>query len=417
MPAILQKDTTHHLRDGEVVIAKRPNTSKWQYRIKRPKGDWEIRSTKTTDLELAKQVATERYDEIRFRQKHDLPLDTSKKFNDVASLYLGQLTDHIEASTGKPVYVSYASVINTWLLPFFEGVALLEVDDDKIYEYEQHVHASLGRMPAKTTINTHNVVLRAIFDLAARKKWIQRGAIPKLTVKGKGVKTKRRPIFMPSEWNKLTSFMNGKWQTDTKTWIGRYKRQLLRIYVLTLASTGMRPGEEPLNLKWKHVQSFKKPASKRETFQVELLKDDEEVAAKDKTFLRLLVSGKTAEHETEGYRSVIARHNVKGWLDQLKELTGKKDEEDYLFCTPDGKKLKDLPHMFTNLLIDCNLLYDANGNRRTLYSLRHMYATYRIIYANASYEILALQMGTSINMIEQHYSHLKVEEEAELLAS
>ena len=132
MPALLQKDTTHHLRDGEVVIAKRPNTKKWQYRIKRPKGDWEIRSTKTADLELAKEVATDRYDEIRYLHKHELPLDKSKKFNDVASLYLKQLTDDIEAGTGKPVFVSYASVINTWLLPFFEGVALLEVDEDKI---------------------------------------------------------------------------------------------------------------------------------------------------------------------------------------------------------------------------------------------------------------------------------------------
>ena len=417
MPALLQKDTTHHLRDGEVVIAKRPNTSKWQYRIKRPKGDWEIRSTKTADLERAKQVATERYDEMRFLHKHELPLDKSKKFNDVASLYLKQLTDDIGASTGKAVCVSYASVINTWILPFFEGVALLEVDEDKIYQYEKHVQRSFGRTPAKTTINTHNVTLRAIFDLAARKKWIQRGAIPKLTVKGKGIKTKRRPHFKPNEWNKLTSFMNGKWQTDTRTWLGRYKRQVLRIYVLMIANTGMRPGGEPLNLKWKHVQPFKKPASKRETFQVKLLKDDEEAAAGNETYLRLLVSGKTAEHETEGYRSVIARHGVKLWLDQLAELTGRTDDEDYLFCLPDGSPIKDLPHMFTQLITDCNLLRDTQGNRRTLYSLRHTYATYRIIYANAPYEILALQMGTSVNMIEQHYSHLKVEDSAAMLAS
>jgi integrase len=179
----------------------------------------------------------------------------------------------------------------------------------------------------------------------------------------------------------------------------------------------MRPGGEPLNLKWKHVKPFKKPASKRETFQVELLKDDEEAAASDDTYLRFMVSGKTAKHETEGHRSVIARHGVKLWLDQLKELTGRTDDEDYLFCLPDGVQIKDLPHMFTRMLTDCNLLCDADGNRRTLYSLRHTYATYRILYASAPYEILALQMGTSVNMIEQHYSHLKVEDSAELLAS
>ena len=171
------------------------------------------------------------------------------------------------------------------------------------------------------------------------------------------------------------------------------------------------------HLKWKHVEYFKSPKTKQDTYQIEMLREGANDKFEDDTFLRFRVKGKTAEHETEGYRSVIARHGVKLWLDQLKELTGKTDEEDYLFCLPDGSQIKDLPHMFTSLLIDCNLLCDADGNRRTLYSLRHTYATFRILYASAPYQILALQMGTSVNMIEQHYAHLKVEDSAELLAS
>ena len=49
---------------------------------------------------------------------------------------------------------------------------------------------------------------------------------------------------------------------------------------------------------------------------------------------------------------------------------------------------------------------DKNGNNRTLYSLRHTYATMRInevpIYQ------LAVNMGTSVEMIEDYYSHAKV---------
>jgi len=33
-------DTTRHMREGSVLVAMRPNTTKWQMRIKRPKVDW-----------------------------------------------------------------------------------------------------------------------------------------------------------------------------------------------------------------------------------------------------------------------------------------------------------------------------------------------------------------------------------------
>ena len=46
----IQKSTTHSLREGNVVIASRPNTNKWQMRIKKPTGEWEFRSSETADM-------------------------------------------------------------------------------------------------------------------------------------------------------------------------------------------------------------------------------------------------------------------------------------------------------------------------------------------------------------------------------
>ena len=69
-----QKDTTHSLRERNVVIASRPNTNKWQMRIKKPTSEWEFRNSKTADLDEAKQRAMDRYDELKFRQKHYLPV-------------------------------------------------------------------------------------------------------------------------------------------------------------------------------------------------------------------------------------------------------------------------------------------------------------------------------------------------------
>ena len=43
---------------------------------------------------------------------------------------------------------------------------------------------------------------------------------------------------------------------------------------------------------------------------------------------------------------------------------------------------------------------------RSFYSLRHTYATFALTYDNVNIHTLAKQMGTSVVMIEKHYSHL-----------
>jgi hypothetical protein len=45
------------------------------------------------------------------------------------------------------------------------------------------------------------------------------------------------------------------------------------------------------------------------------------------------------------------------------------------------------------------------GESRTLYSLRHMYATFRLSEEVSPF-LLARQMGTSVEMLEQHYGQV-----------
>ena len=56
------------------------------------------------------------------------------------------------------------------------------------------------------------------------------------------------------------------------------------------------------------------------------------------------------------------------------------------------------------------------GQNRTLYSLRHTYATSELIENRADLHTLAKQMGNSAAMIERHYSKLTATVAAERLA-
>jgi integrase len=70
---------------------------------------------------------------------------------------------------------------------------------------------------------------------------------------------------------------------------------------------------------------------------------------------------------------------------------------------------------FKRMLTQCGLLKDTAGSDRTLYSLRHTYATLELL-AGTDIHTLARQMGTSVMMLERHYSKLTATLAADKLA-
>ena len=68
-----------------------------------------------------------------------------------------------------------------------------------------------------------------------------------------------------------------------------------------------------------------------------------------------------------------------------------------------------------SLVRDAWLLKNSVGERRTLYSLRHTYATAELL-AGTDIHTLAKQMGTSVLMLERHYSKLTATMAADKLA-
>ena len=77
----------------------------------------------------------------------------------------------------------------------------------------------------------------------------------------------------------------------------------------------------------------------------------------------------------------------------------------WLFRTSDGRRPSSFNGLFRRLLRHCELLTNAARETRTLYSLRHTYATAELL-AGTDIHTLAKQMGTSVGMLERHYSKL-----------
>ena len=65
---------------------------------------------------------------------------------------------------------------------------------------------------------------------------------------------------------------------------------------------------------------------------------------------------------------------------------------------------------------DTELLKDDAGQNRTLYFLRHTYATLELLRNGTDIHTLSKQMGNSAAMIERHYSKLTATMAADKLA-
>lgn len=373
-----------HFRDGKVVLYRRAKSPKWQARLKIPNGKWHRMSTKETDLNLAKEIACDKYDDIRFRTKNNLSILT-KKFSNVAQQTKKELTDQLLSGYGKVSYTHYIGAIDRYLIPFFGDINVDSIDHKKLQEFDQWRAKKIGRVPKKSTINNHNSALTKIFAVALKHNWIHQFQIPE--IKNTGVKSERRPHFTREEYQKLYRFMR-TWYKEGRKQQTREIRELLRDYVLILTNTGMRHGTETRNLKWKNIEQFESHNGVQH--------------------LRFYVNGKT------GKRELVANTAVKRYLrriqerfDDLKDLSleelFKVDEP--VFRTRSGDIPKDWHGSFEILMKDSGLWLDKHDQRRTLYSLRHTYATFKLL-AGLEIHTLAKQMGTSVQMIEQHYSHL-----------
>ena len=97
--------------------------------------------------------------------------------------------------------------------------------------------------------------------------------------------------------------------------------------------------------------------------------------------------------------------------DLLKSANQKK-----IFRFSDGYQPPSLIGTFRRLMRECGMEKGEDGQSRTLYSIRHTYATLELLEKGTNIHTLSKQMGNSAAMIERHYSKLTATMAAEKLA-
>ena len=390
------KPSTILLLDGDLKLYKRDGIKRWQATF-RLKSRWVRVSTGHHDIADATIAARELLYKYRYMEQHGLPTLT-KSFKTVSMWAMDRMREELENGVGKKSFRDYGIVINRYLIPYFDQTPIHAIRYDELQKFGVWRRQKMGREPKSSTLNTHNSAMNRVFDEAVIRGLLARKDVPVLANKGRN--GQRRPDFTQGEYQTMLDKFPA-WIAQGRAGKSRQMRELLFDYVVMLANTGMRHGTETENLRWRQVHMFEDQG---------------------RTYLELSVSGKT------GRRDLICRE---GTIDVLRRIHARSDDiasvpferllarklDLSVFRLPDGTVSMNLRQTFKAFLKDTGLLEcPRTGQQRTLYSLRHTYATLALLNDGMDVHTLARQMGTSITMIEKHYSHLTPRLRKDLLA-
>ena len=217
----------------------------------------------------------------------------------------------------------------------------------------------------------------------------------------KNLDTARRPTFEVSEYRQLYRLMR-KWAkgeaagqqprktsgfyAKSKEFIQRphslhlWQRNLLRNYVLFMANSGLRPNEAR-QMRWRDIK----------------ITDD------GIKYLYIQPTTKTGERDTYPLQPAFR------YIERVREKAEFTSPNDLVFGDRNGNPIANFNKTFARLLEDNDLLLDTNGRLRTIYSLRHFYATQRLSSKTnpVPMEVLAKNMGTSPQTLYRYYRHLE----------
>ena len=425
-----KKATTHVIIDKELLVSLRERSSVWQCRFSID-GVWQRVTTGERDLKLAKKKAKELYIEAQVRKKNNITPIT-RYFKDVARVVLAKLKKDYDNGNGKEIYKAYINAIEKYLIPILGKYKMDSIDYQVLEHFDRERQRKMqGKVPTHSTQLTHNAALNKIFDEAEYRGYLNSNNRPNLKAEGK--KTERRVEFNLDEVKAL--------RNNFDPWIAKSRadtvelRHLLKDYVEVLLDTGARPGKELLDLKWSHIEVKNHPTMSHTGVIAppdELDNEGSEIVHfnRNRTAYIKIMSGKTSVKQgiktgriaignlntVKAFERIAAR-NYGTSLDEViknrqhdfifrykqfqSEKNGRKGEAvKFLFPT-------DLVKLFRSYLESHNLLIDpVTEKARPLYSLRHTYATIRLLHDKITPQILVKQMGTSLAMLEKHYDHI-----------
>jgi|TARA_B100001964_G_C14182232_1_gene576832 integrase len=362
-------------QNGRVIIYRRSSSTSMNFhtriRLSGVKG-YVVKSCKTPDRDAAYRFALDLYEDLRVKVLAGEIINAPN-----ASKIIDEFLE-TQRSKSPNRYNDINQTIGKHFRSYSQGQTLEWIDSKTITTYFdwRRQQSRYGKPTSENTLHSEAGEILRFLRWCKDMKYLREVPTFQKPIR----KDVRRPHFTRTDWNKLIRKAR-HWINSTEHPSITRDRTLLWNYTLILANTGIRVGEAR-TLCWKDIRI-------------------EPNGQETEPTIVFFVSGKT------GGREVVARNaKVLEYLQRIKELYAEPTPDDFVFAHRDGKPIKSFRKGFTSLIDTAGVGVDSKGDRRTIYSLRHTYATFRLEEGVSVYT-LARNMGTSVAMIERFYGQTR----------
>jgi integrase len=379
--------------DGRIVLYKRSSApdAVYQVRLRVPGSNGYKRcSTKLSNPREAEHFALNLYEELYFHVRDGGSLNAprfAKAFDSWKKACAKKNTTLKKGSWDRTI-----QMVEMYALDYFRDVQIDKIGKKEISAYIAWRYDNYRKKPpSEDTLKRECTALRSFFRYLQDASSIPR--IPDFPTELNKTKNNRRPTFSQTEWRKIGRNLR-EWVKAGKR-LGKWRdRFVAHQYFLILANTGMRIGEAR-HLKWKDLRSVNTDDGSR------LIAD---------------VEGKT------GRREVVFQKGAEEYVKRLYDLRRDELERDPPAVEPvfisrrTGLPYTSFKRSFSSMLTYCGIDAENEKGTRTIYSLRHFYATMRLMEGVSPF-LLSKQMGTSVEMLEKFYGQVITSEVADKISS
>lgn len=405
--------------DGLTLFTHGKSSSIWaDYRL--PNGKRTRKSTGTSDFARAVETAKRRHRELRNRVASGQSVTVSGvTVGNLLRAYADTLTQRL--ATGDQSAKPELSVLNRNLVPYWSEVSIDDLSRQTFYAWEkwrkdidpvqseirvyqrgdQAVRSShKPKPPSSATLQREKTVfVRALtWGSDQVRPWVSDEAVAEIrhlprrskSKKHGNIKLFRRACLSDEQIAKLL-LKGEEWEKIERNRPGgkqrNYERRLMMCHVRLLLATGLRPGAEINELTWDRLAV------------VEIVSGEEIVV------ISPCGDGKTGPRIVNALPEAVRVINDLRWL--LTTFGYPTTDNATLWPSPSGSVVKDFNGSFKTVMR--KLKFEPSVYKEPLYICRHTYIT-RLLRKNVSSDIIAQNCGTSVEMIERHYTHLKAEQ-------
>ncbi len=386
-----------------LAIRKVPQSKNWGIYLKL-EGQKALQfSLKTSDQGEAEIRALKEYTNAIALIENGYPLQQPKKRLSLHQIIDELISDYLklqikankekEARKGNE---KYATEIRHWrrIKAFYDEKMLLkELNVREVRDYFLNIET-----PSNTQLGRIQFCFRNIFERALEYKLINKNNIVDLkNIKVEKKNIEDRDAFTPDEFHILFSYALIEYKTSGK---GILHNKMCVFYVSFMYYAGLRSGEEMMGLRWSDLA-----VNVHDDVYCTVRKGKTEGGSKKNrnVVLDLQANGQLLFVATLKHPTLIKNLNDN---DALLYLARNKPKE-HIFAT----KYSETPNYrttFNNWLKDLREInYLPDTKNFVLYSMRHSYIT-NAIEKNIPLTLIAENAGTSVRMIENHYSHTSV---------